>query len=385
MRIARKITALLLVAAIAAFAGGCWDYSDPEDLLYVTGMSFDRMPDGRIHDTIEFSTVKGESMIAVPAYLEIDGDTFYDAMSNAIKVAEKQMNWSHMQVVIVSQEIARNDMGALLDLLVRLPGVRFSVVVLVSKQATACEVMKAANPSGSLNTFDIMGSLRAENQLEKAPYIKLYEFADAVADERQSAVLPAVGLANTGEGKIVEVSGTAVFRGPWLQGFLDELDTEAVMLLDFRKNVYDMPLPVDPGGKYHNASVEFSMERLEIVPSFENDKARVDIYIRGSIIPTEISGASTDPEKFCTVTNALTTGTATRLENSVKTMILHTKQLGGCDVLNIGNRLRNRQPDEWKKINGKWRDYYNNLEVNVKAGVTLRNTGDELQPITKGE
>jgi spore germination protein KC len=375
----------LLTLLVAISMCGCWDYNDPDDLLYITGMAFDRAPNGRIHATIEFSTVKGESMMKSPTYMEIEGDTFYDTLRNSEKVSERQINNSHVQIVIVSQEIAKNSMDDLLDMLLRLPQTRDTLVPLVSKEATAGEVMKATNPAGDLNSFFIMGSLKGEKQLEKAPYIRLYEFADTAADEMQSAILPAVGLVDMGGQKMVEVSGTAVFRGPWLQGFLDEYDTRTMMMLDFHQNMYDLPLPADPGGKFSSASVEFILEKMDVEPDFSGGRASVDVYIRGSVVPVEISGASTDPAQFCTVTNAILAATSTTLESDVKSVIMHSQQLGGCDVLCIGNKLQDHKPEVWRKINGQWREYYNNMDVNVKAGLNLRNTGDQIQPLTKGD
>lgn len=384
MKRAGKILLLALAALVAASAGGCWDYNDPEEMIYVMGMAFDRNPDGRLRCTIEYATMKGEGQ-STPVYIEVDGDSFFDAHNNAVKVAEKQLNWSHTQVIIVSQDIAKNNMSDLLDMVLRMPMMRDSLVLLVSKQPTASEILEAENPTGDLNSSDIIGTLRAEKQLQKAPNIHLYQFADAVADERQSAILPAVGIATTSRGKDVEVSGTAVFRGPWLQGFLDEYDTRALMMLDFGKNIYDMPLPADPGGKFTSAGVQFIVDRVEIVPEYSGGKASVSIFIRGSVTPVEISGATTDPEKFITVTNAILTNTSTKLENDVKEMMLHTQQMGGCDVLGIGNRMKASNPDVWRQINGHWREYYSNMDINVKAGLMIHNTGNEMQPLTKGD
>lgn len=385
MRALRRIVSLVMVAALALSMSGCWDYTEPEDMLFVMGMAFDRSPSGRLRNTIEVYSMQGESQKITPKYLEIEGDTFYDTTRNAVKIADEPLYWSHTQVVIVSQDIAKNEMSDLVDMLLRLPEIRDSLILLVSKQATAAEVMKTQSPFGDLTSFDIMGSLKAEKQLEKAPNIQLYEFADAVMDERQSAVLPAVGLGDESGEKVVEVSGAAVFDGPWLQGFLDENDTRSFMMVDFKQNLFDLPLPADPGGKFTSASVEFYMGGVDIVPDFQNDKASVSIYIHGEIIPVEISGASTDPDKFKTVTDAILASTSTAVENSVKAMLLHTQAMNGADVISIGNRLQDKMPEVWRKINGNWRTYYSGMAIDVRSELKLRGTGTLIAPISEGD
>lgn len=383
MKRARRAFSLFLAVVFAAAAGGCWDYNETEEVLYPLGVSFDRF-NGRLHGAIEVATQKGPGEPAKPEYLEVDGDTFYDVIRNAVKVADRPLQWSHVQAVVISREVARHDMAQLLDMLIRLPQVRNTLVIFVSKEATAQEVMEAPNYAREMNAIGMIGSLKAEKQLEKAPYIQLYEFADAVSDERQSAVLPAAGLANTSHGKVVEVSGSAVFRGPWLQGFIDECDTRVYMLVEFGQSLFSMPLTADPGGKFKSASIQFYLKKIDIVPDFTNGRAKVSIYIRGEAIPVEIDGASTDPKKFKTVTDAILAAASTALENSVKAMLKRTQEMGGCDILNIGYRLRKSMPDTWRQINCQWRDYYSAMEVDVRADVTLRHTGNEAEPISKG-
>jgi hypothetical protein len=157
------------------------------------------------------------------------------------------------------------------------------------------------------------------------------------------------------------------------------------MMLHYGDSLYDLPLPADPGGKFTSASVEFYLNRVDIVPDFVDGKAMLDIYVRGEFIPVEISGASTDPAQFGTVNNAILTATSTALENSVAAMIQHTKDLSGADILSIGNRLQDKKPEVWRQINGHWREYYKSMQVNVRAGLTLRNTGAIQEPIAKGD
>jgi spore germination protein KC len=385
MRRARRVLCAVLAASVALWATGCWDYKETEDMLFAMGMSLDRGENGRLRSVIEISAVKGQNQMVDPEYLEVEGDTFYDVMRNSVMIADKPLNWSHIQAVVVSQGIARDDMADLLDMLLRLPQVRDSLVILVSKRATAQEIMTARNASGDLNSFNIVGSLKAEKNLQKAPYIQLYEIVDMMGDERQSATLPAVGLAETSMGKLVEVSGMAVFRGPWLQGFLDEYDTRAFILADMKQDYFDLPIPADPGGKFSSASVQIYLKRVDIVPGFADGRAKTSIYIRGEIIPVEISGASADPKKFKTVTDAIIAATSTALESSVLAMIKHTQQMGGCDILNIGYRFRKSMPGFWREANGRWRDIYNDMEIDVRAGLTLRNTGSGAQPLAKGQ
>jgi spore germination protein KC len=385
MRALKRVLVMLLVVALLLPASGCWDYNEIEDMLFVAGIAYDRAPSGKLRSTIEVSTVMAEGESAKPEYLEVEGDTFYDTFRNTIKIADKPLYWSHAEVVIVSQDIARKEMSDLVDMLLRLPQMRVNLAMLVSKEGTAGEVLEAQNPAKSLNSLDILGSLKAERQLEKSPYIQLYQFADAMADESQSAVLPAVGLGDSNGQRIVEISGSAVFNGPWLQGFLDEFDTRSFMMLDYGKDLYDLPLPADFGGKFSSASVQFFLKRVEIYPDFTDGKAKVDIYIQGEIIPVEISGASTDPAKFKTVTDAILTSTCTAVENAVPAMISHTKDLNGADVMSIGNRLKDRMPETWRQICGHWRDYYKDMQVTVRVGIKLRNTGVSIAPLTKGD
>ena len=385
MKRIRKAICVIIVLTMTISAGGCWNYSESEDMVFVVGLAFDRLESGRVHVTVEENRIDGKEKLSLPVYLEAEGDTFYDAMRNAIKLAETALHYNHTQVIIISQEIANNSLGDLLDMLLRFPEIRLTMSLVVSKEATAREVLIAENPHKGLNSSDMLGSLKAEQHLGKAPYIKLYQFVGAMMGESHSGVLAAAGLSDINGQKVVEVSSAAVFSGPWLAGFLDEYDCRTFMLLYYNQNVYDLPLPADPQGKFTAASVQFYINKIDILPDFVDGKPKVDIYIQGEIVPVEISGASTDPKLFNSVANALITNTATALENAVVAFFIKTKDLNGADIVDIGSKLQATQPQLWKQINGNWRNYYKDLEVNVRADVTIRNTGFGAQPMVKGE
>jgi spore germination protein KC len=383
---AKKALALALITMMLIGISGCGNYRETEDLVFVDAAAIDKEPNGRFMITVETSNVSGGTEAKVMSrYLETEGDTIIDAMQNAQRFAVSELYWSHMEILIISQEVARDDFAEVLDTLMRHPQIRLSMAIAVSKLATASEALEAENPSQQLNGPSIMLGLKSQRLLGKAPYTQLFEVINTVKAEGQETVLPLIGITETNGKKEIEISGAAVFNDFWMAGFLDENDCRIFLMAAMRVTHTFIPLTIDPGNKFSDATVEIFTKKVDIIPDCSGDKPKVNIYISGDIVLKSIDGASTDQSQFKQVTDAVTQDTSTAIENSVVALINRTKDLNSADILGIGETLNDSQPQLWKQLTGHWRDLYKQMEVNVYADITLRNTDQIGTPLSEKE
>ena len=386
MKKAGRAFAIVLITVLLIGATGCGNYRETEDLVFVDAASIDKDPNGKFNLTLETSNVTGGAEAKVTSrFLQTEGDTIIDAMHNAQRFAVNELYWSHMEVIIISQEVARTDFAEVLDTLMRHPQIRLSMAIAVSKQATAAEVLETENPSKGLNSASIMLGLKAQRLLGIAPYTQLYEVINTVGSDGQETVLPLIGVNETSSRKEIELSGAAVFNKYWLTGFINENDSKIFLMAAMRVTHTYIPLPIDPNNKFSDATVEVFTRSVDIIPDYIDNKLKVDIYINSDIILKSIDGASVDPDQFKQVTDAVTRDTATAIENSVVALIKKTMDLNSADILGIGEKLNNKQPQLWKQLTGHWRDLYKQMEVNVYANLKMRNTDQIGAPLVERE
>lgn len=391
MRKTLRVLALLLVLVLAACsAAGCtnYNYNESEDLQFASGMAIDRTPEGEMLVTVELETAKGGLEMQVnAAYLQGRGDNLIDAQRNMLTHTDKVVFWNHMDLILVSQEIAQVYMAEVTDMAMRMPSVRLGLTLAVSKMPTASEVLLLEkDPKGSpLNSDIIIKSIDVQKRLGKAPNVKLFQFLDTSVDEGESAILPAVSICANGNEKVLEIEGAAVFNKAWLAGFLDDKETRTLQIVtnDLKDTV--MALPPDPMGSYSNAAIEILPNRVSVKPTLVDGKPEVNIQIDSDIILDTLNGASNDPKQFKTVIEAIIRNAATTMESQVYALIEKSKEMNSADVIGIGSKIQDQKPKEWKQINFKWRDLYKDMKVTVTAKLKMRNTGLAQEPLKKGD
>lgn len=387
LRIAAMIMALALVSGLVTSCTN-YNYNETEDLQFVSGMSIDRTSDGKVLITVELESATGGQEMSVNAvYLTGTGSDIVDASQNILTHTDKTIFWNHMDLVIVSQEIAQKYMSEVTDMMMRLPAIRLSLYLAVSKMPTAKEVLTLErDPHGTqLNSDIITKSIGNQNRLGKVPDVKLYQFLDSSVDEGESAILPSLSICSNNDQKKLDIAGSAVFNQVWLAGYLDDVETRTMLIVTNKQKATVLPLPPDPDGSYSNAAVEVMPNKVAIKPSLVDGKPEVSIEIDSDIVLDNLNGASNDSTQFKAVTDAIIRNAAMTLESQVYALIDKTKEMNSADVLGIGSKLQDLQPQEWKKINSKWRDLYKDLKVSVSANLKMRSTNLIKEPLRKGD
>ncbi len=389
MKRALRLLCAIIATLLFLSASSCTNinYNEPEDLQFVAGMAIDRLPDGQMQVTVELENTKGGENPELQAkYLVMKGANVVDAARNSLTLTDKTLYWNHMDLVIVSEEVAQKYLTEVLDTLIRMYNINMSLTVAVSKMPTAKEIlMNQGTPEETLLSSDvIVNSLRIQKRLGKAPLIKLFEFYDDAMDEGRSGYLPTVSIYSDLENTL-QISGSAVFNGIWLAGYLDDEETKTMLLLLDQQKLLSYALPASPTGAYSNASIDLMPDKVTIKPSYANGKASVDIKIVADVSLMAINGASEDNSHQEALIEDLLRNTAMMLERNAYSLIDKTRTMNSADVLGVGATYKDKHGQEWKQIGSQWRDLYKDMDVTVSAKLRLRNTGLIQAPAKYGD
>lgn len=82
--------------------------------------------------------------------LEVEGESIFDVFRNAISVNSHKLFWPYAEVVIFSQEVAREGVADIVDFFCRDPEPRMSLYLLVSESETAREILDAKSPASEI-------------------------------------------------------------------------------------------------------------------------------------------------------------------------------------------------------------------------------------------
>lgn len=372
---------LLLLYSSILFTG-CWNYREVEQLAIVAGAAIDKHEDGTIHLTAEVVDIELDGQVTYnPVYLEIDADTFFEAARKIITIEGERLYWSHAKVIIVSQEIAKEDITKYLDFLFRDAETREDIWLLVSKEKTAGEVLKSKGKLKPIISFQIDDTMRSVKTVARFPNIELFEFFDRLAYGKVAPVLPVVQLLDQQGEKTPQISGAAVFKEKKMVGMLNEDYMKPVQIL---RDELDGGLLVikDVAGTKENVTLEVFKSKSKISPIIQDGvlKMKVEVVIKVNI--AEITG-STD---FITSSGEkkLISAAEKQLEEEIKATYMTVRDDYKADIFGFGRRIEMKMPDVWNQIKENWDEYFAELELEISVKLDIRGSATTRTPIEVG-
>lgn len=386
MKLILKITLLSALIFMNMFSiTGCWNYREIEKLSIVAGAAIDKEDDQYLM-TVEIANLTGGKEAKVESKkVEAKGDTVFDAARNVIKISGKKLYWSHVKVVIFSQEIAREGIIQAIDWFNRDAETRMSTNMLISKEKTAKELLEQQSITAEIRSFEIYDMLTSQKSLAKAPRIAIYEFINALAAQGKSAVLPAVGITGNEGQRTSELSGTAVFKEDRLIDFLDGEDTKYFLFIINKVRGGLLIHKVRTESSHTNITLEIfsDLTNTKIKPIYSNGKLtmKLDVYVTVSI--GEIGGFENyinEPGRA-----KLKKDVEELLKDNIKRVIKKVQNDYGSDIFGFGSIVKDDMPYVWKDIEKDWEKIYEDLDVDVNVDVNITNSALVVKPVKKGD
>lgn len=382
-----KINKVLILIIIVIFNSviltGCWNYKEIDELAIAAGVAVDKNKDGTVHITIEVVNISGDGKTTIePKYIESDGDTLFEATRKAIAKEGRKIYWSHAKVVIISEELAREDILKYLDFLFRDAEPREDSWLLISREKTAGEILQSKGMLNPMISFQLDDTMRAQKSISRFPFIQLYEFFDRIFYEQVSAILPAVQLVEQQGVKTPIIGGTAIFKHEKLIGFLNEEDTKSMLWL--RDEIKGgLVIIKNAAGTKENVSLEIFKSKSKITPLLQEGILKMKVEVDLDVAIGEIMGATdfvSSPGN-----QKLIKAAEDQIKENIKRVYIIIRDQYNSDVFGFGRRVDMKMPSVWKEIEDEWDDYFVELEIDVIVNVNIKGSATTRVPLKVGE
>ncbi len=380
--------AFLILAAILAntvLCTGCWNYREIDNLSIVAGAAVDRAEQGKykltteivdLHESGTEPKIKSRKLVSY-------GDTLFDAVRNTMEITASRLYWGHVEIVVISQEVARDGIVDILDFLSRDAEPRLSMDLLISKEKTAGEILNLQSNTTEIRSFEINMMLDAQKSLSKILKVQVYEFINALSGQGISPSMPVIGATENEGRKTLELSGTAVFKKDKLVYLLD--GDESKMLLFATNRIKGGLLVIKNASEDEksNITLEILDSKTKIKPEYSNGKLSIRIDVKTkTALGEESKQARTYNEK---VNMSLEKSASKILKASIEDTIKKVQQDVDVDIYGFGKAVREDLPALWEKIGSNWEEVFRNLDVKVNATVEIKDSGLLSKPIRIGD
>lgn len=394
----RKKYLVLLVIIISFFLSGCWDKKEINQIGFTVGLGIDK--EG---DAYQITT-----QIALPALLEGGGGgeeppvwvvsgkgrTIFEAIRDVNTRSARRPFWGHLNVIVIGEDVAKDGLIPVLDLLSRGPELRRSNYVVVA-QGKARDILEAQPKLESINAIYISNLIENRTGQSVAPAVTVNDLLITLSSSGFENVLPRITALeqesfippakkqeeNSKEEEekpkeILELRGSGIFKGDKLVDWLDEETTRGYLWVreDVQGGVIIVESPVEPNAFI---SLEIKDNKSKIIPRIEKGKVDVTINVSSFLNLVENTGLIS-VEKEDTMQD-LRQRAAESIRKEIQKAITKAQKVES-DFLGIGEQVRVGYPQEWQDM--KWSQVFPTVEINVEVNVDIQEAAMTLRPLT---
>lgn len=163
---------LILLLLFPLLLGGCFDYNELGDLAIISGVGIDYV-DQEYEVTFEILSTKkeGDNSSSSSAYnVTAKGKTITEAFANNGNNLDKVPYYDHIEVVIVSEEIAKKHLQEVSEYLIRSSKFRNEFYMTIANGNSAKEIISATNKEKPIASAFIVSMLENNNDSDSAGY-----------------------------------------------------------------------------------------------------------------------------------------------------------------------------------------------------------------------
>ncbi|CAI6080875.1 Spore germination protein B3 [Paenibacillus sp. JJ-100] len=389
MKILMKYKAVIALILCTSLLSGCWDREEINDIAFVIGIAVDKEEDN----------YRASLQIALPGQSGstgsegggggTSGDKSWFLLSNTArtlretslagqKSLSRRIYYAHRRTILIGEELAREGVASMLDLLTRYPLNRLSALPVVTRG----DAYKVIDTDAPIEKFpsEMVREL-CFLHMRKPRSLKI--FVDSILSEGIDPFLPIASVSDSipkdwKDSKTnIKLDGLAIFKKDKLVGLMDKEPADALILAMGEANAPEVMIKA-PRGK-GDIFIKLNENNASLQPRIENGKVSVDIelYAKGVVVDNESNYGDLREEEIVRINNDIRQKIKADIEEGVHLIQKKFK----ADILGMGRSIHQQLPKEWKKIKDRWDVLYPDVKVEVVPHVLIENVGVFNKPI----
>ena len=373
---------------------GCGNYRELNDLAITTGIAFDFKDNQYIvsymianSDKAETDSKSSETKITV---YEGTGNTISSAYMNLNSKNPKIPYISHLEVVIISESLAKQGILEALDFLMRNPESRKEFYIVLSKDIEAETLLKTLAPLESFPSQNIAEIIKSNKDDQST--IVIQKYSDVITDLIDEGVEPIINgvelegnelegqtqesLEKSTPSAIIKIDTIGIFKKDKLLGWANHDETVGINVIN--NNTGSVLLETKCDDKYMTST----LKNIKTEPNvtFENNIPKIELNIKaeGSILEIQCKRNLEETN----VMKELEKQFNDYLKKIIDETINMAQKKYKSDIFGFGNYIYKNNLKKWNVIKDKWDDeIFPNITVDVEVNINLSNKGSLEQSL----
>ena len=392
----KKIKLILLILPIFLISG-CSNYRELNDIAIVSALGIDKSENG-YKMVVQVMNTKKEgqdtnSSGQQPKFTtyKTEGNTIQKMLRDTVLESPRRLYMSHMQLLIISEDLAKESINDILDWFARDSESRKQFYVLISRNDQTEEILNTLTAIETLNSKKIVDNVNTDNRfLGVAEDTTFENILSIYLNDKQEMLLPSIktiGPTNEGEENFnieqsspdtkILLAPMAVFKNDKLVGYLTE---EESIAMSFIKNKIDTTI------------IEYKCNNEDYIASeIINSKTKLEVSSKGKNpeLTIKINGSANINEINChynledhQVINKVENMLNKKVEKMIKKSIKDINKKYNSDIYGFEDIFYKDDPKYYQKIKNHWSNgSYSNLNIKVNSNIKLLEKGTILKVI----
>ncbi|MCM3717791.1 Ger(x)C family spore germination protein [Fictibacillus phosphorivorans] len=367
-KVTRKISVLLVILPLLT---GCWDQRLIVEQEVVNGLSFD-LEDKKIKSTMVVLNIipKGTGFFDFKNQISsATGNSLEDTYRELRAYYTGPLTASKSRIVLFGESFAKKNLDAYLDLFFRLPDPYLGSKVAIVKGSEAGELFTLKEIGTNPIAFGLYEIIEAAESNSTVPIGNLNILFTYFNEEGKDFILPVIEK----KGEKVAVSGAGLISDNSYSGKMISLKSSSLLLLFMDKygERVDLETYLDDKKKLNN-QVGYRVVKAKRKMDLKKDGSGlpvVDLHLDLKVMIHQYPRTEKISDQRMEELETLISRDLTKKSKA----IMKQTQEANCDVLGIGRKLKETDPEAWKAID--WREAYPEIKINTKVDVAIEKTG----------
>lgn len=378
---------IFIIIVILFLLTGCYNYRELNDLAIVSAISISKEKE-QYKIAVQVVNPKKEqdtSSSNEPDFITFksEGKSLQEAFRLIIKESPKKIYGTQMQILVIDENIAKNNITDILDFFARDPEVRNEFYVLIGKDKDILEVL---TPLDNISSQNIMDSLIANNRY--LGYDNLVTFNDLLSNSQNNNIelaLPSLELTGNKEKGDTEenlettnsdasavLSTIGVFKDNKLLGYLTE---EESLAYNFIMN--NITNTIITNNYSNNQYIVSELIDTKVKTEANPKDNKITISIKGTSAISEVNYDIdlTKEKNIQKVQKDLNNNIETIIKDSIKSI----NKKYNSDIYGFKDLYYKKDPTYFKKIKDNWdQEILNNIDIEVSSKIEIVEQGNLL-------
>ncbi|WP_188206396.1 Ger(x)C family spore germination protein [Alkalibacillus aidingensis] len=403
----RLLVSILALLSFSLVLTGCWDRSEIEERAIILGIGIDYLTKEEEESftesevthpeqgfPIDTQRIKLTVQIAVPGRIplgpsggsggtseekvwivEVIGHTVDDAIQNLQQQIAQELYLGHLQLVIISEEVAKSGLADINDFFKRNHEARRTAWMLVH-HGRAEEAVHAAPPLEEVPSLYLAETMNNTVEFGKFPKEYMGFFWISSSRSGKEGILPHIKVMSDGN---IQINGMAYFIDNRMVGKTTPLQIGTYMsMVAENPGGYTIAteLPNDDGVFMYRSQTRKSDIQVEIKDG--KPYVHFDVTSKGFIEEENKveQGIQDDPEYLRSLEEEIA-----KVAEKSATNLLDQLQEDGSDIFGIGEFVRGKHSKFWDehiRTKENWQEMFPDIEIEVNYNIEIERTGIRL-------